>query len=110
MSKLAKFLAVAGLIAGTFAMTPGPALAQHHHHRGGGTLGGNWHRGGGGHWRGGGWGGGWSGGWGPGPFWGWGFGLPYYEEPYYVEPDCGWVRVRVRRHHHWVLRRVWRCW
>ena len=41
--------------------------------------------------------------------WGWG-GYPYYAEPYYAGPDCGWVRVRVRRHGHWVLRRAWRCW
>ena len=114
MSKLVKFFAVAALIVGAFAVTPGPALAQHHHHGGGGgsfRLGGgggsHWH-GGGGHWRG---GGGWrGGGWGPGPFWGWGFGFPYYADPYYVEPDCGWVRVRVRRHGHWVRRLVRRCW
>ena len=54
MSKLVKFFAIAALVAGAFAMTPGPAAAQHHHHGGGG----HWHGGGG-------WGGGW-GGFGPG--------------------------------------------
>ena len=29
---------------------------------------------------------------------------------YYAGPPCGWVRVRVWRHGHWVLRRAWRCW
>jgi len=109
MSKLVKIFAIAALIAGAFAMTPGPAAAQHHRHHGGG----HWH-GGGGHWRGGGgWGGG---GWGPGfvfgfgPGWGWG-GYPYsYYDDYYVGPSCGWVRVRVLRNHRWVLRRAWRCW
>lgn len=89
MSKLVKFFAIAALVAGAFAMTPGPAAAQHYH-------------GGGGHWHGGGWGPGFVFGFGPG--WGWG---PY---PYYAEPACGWVRVRVWRHDHWVLRRAWRCW
>ena len=32
MSKLVKFFAIAALVAGAFAMTPGPAAAQHHHH------------------------------------------------------------------------------
>ena len=41
--------------------------------------------------------------------WGWG-GYPYYAEPYYAGPDCGWVHVHVWRHGHWVLRRAWRCW
>ncbi|HEY7999193.1 MAG TPA: hypothetical protein VIE87_10265 [Pseudolabrys sp.] len=106
MSKLVKFFAIAALVAGAFAMTPGPAAAQHFH--GGG---GHWH-GGGGHWHGG-WGGGW-GGFGPGfalgfgSGWGWG-GYPYYAEPYYAEPACGWARVRVWRYGHWHLRRVWRC-
>lgn len=104
MSKLVKFFAIAVLIAGAFAVTPGPALAQHHGFSGGG---GHWH-GGGGHWRGGDWGGSW--GWGPGPFWGWGGFYPYYGEPYYDIPTCGWVHVRVLRHRHWVPRRVWRCW
>lgn len=92
MSKLVKFLAIAALVGGAFAMTPGPAAAQHHH--------------GGGHWHGG-FGPGFAFGFGPG--WGWG-GYPYYAEPYYAGPDCGWVRVRVRYHRHWVLRRAWRCW
>jgi hypothetical protein len=92
MSKLIKIFAIAVLIAGTLAMTPRPAAAQHH-------GGGHWHGGGG--WRGGGWrGGGW--GWGPGPFWGWGYGYPYYGGP-----GCGYVRVW--RHGYWVLRRPYRC-
>ena len=103
MSRIVKFFAIAALVAGAFAMTPGPAAAQHHHHGGG-----HWH---GGH---GGWGGGW-GGFGPGfafgfgSGWGWG-GYPYYAEPYYAEPACGWARVRVWRHGHWHVRRAWRCW
>jgi len=98
MSKLVKFLAIAFLVGGAFAMTPGPAAAQHHH--------------GGGHWHGG-WGGfgpGFAFGFGSGWGWGWG-GYPYYAEPYYYDqPVCGWARVRVWRHGHWVLRRAWRCW
>jgi hypothetical protein len=36
----------------------------------------------------------------------------YYGGPgyYYGAGDCGWVRVRVFRHGHRVVRRVWRCW
>lgn len=87
MSKLIKICAIAVLIAGTFAMTPGPAEAR-------------WGHGGWGHgWRGGGWG------WGPGPFWGYGY--PYYGGPYYAGPGCGYVRVW--RHGYWVLRRPYRC-
>jgi hypothetical protein len=102
MSKLVKFLAIAALVAGAFAMTPGPAAAQHHH-------------GGGGHWHGGGWGGfgpGFVFGFGSGLGWGWGgYPYPYYAQPYYYgEPACGWARVRVWRHGHWHLRRAWRCW
>jgi hypothetical protein len=102
MSKFLKVLALAALIigAGAFAVMPGPAMAQHHH--------GGYH--GGGHWH----GGGYRGGWGPGFGFGFGFGSPYYYgDPYYSygpEPSCGWVRVRVRYHRHWVLRRAWRCW
>ena len=99
MSKLVKFFAIAALVAGAFAMTPGPAAAQHHH------GGGHWH-GGGGHWHGG-WGHGF--GWGLGWGWGWG-GYPYYAQPYYAEPACGWARVRVWHHGHWHIRRAWRCW
>ena len=105
MSKLARFSAIAALIAGVLAMTPGPAAAQHHH-------GGSWHGGGGWHgggWRGGGWGPGFALGLGFGPAWGWGP-YAYYPEPYVEGPDCGWARVRVLRHGHWVPRRVWRCW
>jgi hypothetical protein len=104
MSKLVKFFAIAALISGALAMTPAPAAAQHHH------GGGHWY-GGGGHFRGGGWGGfgpGFALGFGSG--WGWG-GYPYsYYDDYYAAPPCGWVRVRVWRHGHWVLRRAWRCW
>jgi hypothetical protein len=111
MSKHVKFFAALVLLAGAIAITPGTAFAQRHH--GGGHHGGGWHGGGGGHggggWRGGGWGGG---GWGPG------FGYPYgllptpyyYGGPYYYDRACGWVRVRVLRRGHWVLRRAWRCW
>jgi hypothetical protein len=101
MSKFVKFFAIAALIAGALAMTPGPAAAQRH----GGHGGGHWHGGGG-----------WGGGWGPGivfgfgPAWGWGYPYPYYGAPYYAEPACGWVRVRILRRGHWVPRRVWRCW
>lgn len=94
MSKLVKSFAIAILLAGALAMTPGAANAQHHH----------WH--GGGYWRGGGWGGGW----GPGPFWGFGAPYAYYGGPYYYGggPDCGWRYVRVWRGY-WAHRRVWRC-
>jgi hypothetical protein len=76
------------------------SAAPHGHGGGGGYHGGGGHGGGyRGGWGGGGWG--WGGGW--GPYWG-----PDY---YYNEPgDCGWVRVRVLRNHHWVVRRAWRCW
>ncbi|MGH6725318.1 MAG: hypothetical protein ACREB8_02075 [Pseudolabrys sp.] len=124
MSKLVRFFAIAALIAGALAMTPGPAAAQRHGGHGGGSWhgggmrGGSWHGGGmrgganwhgGGGWRGGGWrGGGW--GWGPGVVWG--LGVPYYGS-YYEDDDgsdCGWVRVRAWRNHHRVWRHVWRCW
>jgi hypothetical protein len=89
MSKLGKFFAVAALVVGALAMTPGPAAARWGH----------------------GWGHGWHHGWGwggPGPFWAWGYGYPYYGSPYYAAaPGCGYVRVW--RNHHWVLRRDWRC-
>ena len=93
MSKLVRFFAIAALIVGAFAMTPGPAAAQRHH--------------GGRHWHGGGWGPGFGFGFGFGPAWGWGY--PFYAQPYVEGPDCGWVRVRVWRHGHWALRRAWRC-
>jgi hypothetical protein len=106
MSKLVRLFAIAALIAGALAMTPGPAAAQHHH---GGHGGGHWHGGG---WRGGGgWGGGWGWGWGPGPVFGWGgFPYPYYGGYYDGGPDCAWVNARVLRRGHWVPRQVWRCW
>jgi hypothetical protein len=113
MSKFLKLFAIAALIAGALAMTPGPAAAQRHGHRGGHGVGhgGGWHGGGwhGGGWRGGGWrGGGW--GYAPGPFWGWSWGYPYYGGYYYGPSDCGWVYVRVLRRGRWVVRRAWRCW
>ncbi len=89
MSKLIKICAIAVLIAGAFAMTPGPAEARWGH--------GGWHHCGG-------WG------WGPGPFWGWAgypYG-PYYGGPYYAGPGCGYARVW--RGGRWVLRRPYRCW
>lgn len=105
MSKLAKYFAILFLLAGAIAIVPGTAFAQRHHHGGHhglGQHGGGWHGGG---FRGGGWGGG---GWGPGFDFGY---FPfYYGGPYYYGGDCGWVRVRVLRRGHWVLRRAWRCW
>jgi hypothetical protein len=106
MSRFFKVLAIVGVLAGAMAATSGTALAQHH--RGGGG-GGGFH-GGGGHWRGGGWRGG---GWGPGFGFGLGLGYPYYYGgPYYDggPGNCGYVRVRVWRSGHWVLRRAYRCW
>lgn len=103
MSKLTKLLAGLVLAVGLIAAAPGSALARGHgfHH--------GWH---GGHHGGyhGGWHGGWRGGWGLG--WGPGWGFPYYYYPpsYYAPETCGWVRVRVWRHHRWHWRRVWRCW
>ena len=98
MSKFVKFLAIAALVGGAFAMTPAPAAAQHHHHPAVAT-------------------GMAAAGVDLDPAlslasvqaWGWG-GYPYYAEPYYAGPACGWARVRVWRHGHWVLRRAWRCW
>jgi hypothetical protein len=103
MSKLVKFFAILILLAGSIAIAPGTASAQRHH------------GGGGGHWHGGGHaGGGWhrGGGWGSGIGFGFGMGYPYayYPQPYYVDPGCGWSRVRVLRNGRWVLRRAWRCW
>ena len=119
MSKLMKFFAVLVLLGGAIAATPDIASAQHRSGvgRGGGVShGGSFHggsfrgggfrsgafRGGGGFHRGGGW----------GPGFGFGFGYPYaFGGPYYYDqPNCGYVRVRVLRNHHWVLRRAWRCW
>jgi hypothetical protein len=106
MSKLRKLLAVLALVAGAFAITPDAASAQHWHGGHGGWHGGGWH---------GGWHGGWGyrgWGWGPGFGWGWGYPRPFYG-PYYYDapaPTCGYVRTRVWRAHHWVIRRVWRCW
>ena len=103
MSKLVKFFAIAALVAGAFAMTPGPAAAQYQAMAAAigmaavaiGTADGAA------------FGPGFALGFGSG--WGWG-GYPYYAEPYYAEPACGWARVRVWRHGHWYLRRAWRCW
>ena len=97
MSKLAKIFAVLTLLVGAITITQGTAFAQRHH--GGGHHGGGGHHFGGGGWRGGG-------------GFGFGWGYPYYYGggPYYGAPDCGWVRVRVLRRGHWVLRRAWRCW
>jgi hypothetical protein len=102
---MSKFTKVLGIAALALVINLGAAQAQHRGgggHGGGGYGGGGWHGGGyHGGYRGGGWG--WGGGLGWGPYWG-----PDY---YYNEPgDCGWVRVRVLRNHHWVVRRAWRCW
>ena len=100
---MSKFTKVLGIVALALVVSGGGALAQHGGHgggyHGGGGHGGGYHGGYRGGWGGGGWG--WGGGW--GPDWG-----PDY---YYDEPgDCGWVRVRVLRGGHWVVRPVWRCW
>jgi hypothetical protein len=102
MSKFLRFFAIAALIAGALALTPGPAAAQWHGGHGG------WHGGG---WRGGGWGRGWGPGlvFGFGPGWGWGYPYSYYDG-YYGAPNCGWAPVRVFRHGYWGYRRAWRCW
>ena len=114
MSKFVKVFAALFLLAGAIAIVPGTAYAQRHHgggHHGGGHHGGGHHGGG---WHGG--GGCWGGGGGPGFGWGWDYPyglLPtpyYYGGPYYYDRACGWVRVRVLRRGHWVLRRAWRCW
>lgn len=107
MSKRVKFFAILMLLAGAIAVTPGTAMAQHHGGHGGGGHHGGWHGGGG--YRGGGWRGG---GWGPSFGFGWGYPDYYgYGPDYYApEPMCDWVRVRVQRNGHWVLRRTWRCW
>jgi len=80
MSKIVKLVASVALFAVVFAAAA--EARSGHGHRGG-------HHGG---WRGGGW-------------------SPYYfGGPRYYAPACGWVRVRVWRRGHWVLRRAWRCW
>ena len=114
MSKHAKLLAGAVLIAGVMA-TPIGVRAQHHH--GGGHHGGHY-----GGYHGGHYGGhhGHYGGWGGGVYFG--FGVPgfyygdpyYYADPYYHEPppappDCEWAQIRVWRHGRWVWRDVRRC-
>lgn len=118
MSRFVKFFAAVAFAAGLFALVPGEALAQRHHggggYHGGGHYGGHYRGGGYGYrgWRGGGWG--WGPGIGFGLGYGWGYpyyGGPYYARPYYyAEPNCGYVRARVWRNGHWVLRRAWRCW
>lgn len=114
MSKLVKGLTILAVIATAIAFAPNAAEA-----RGG-------HAGGHGGWHGGGWRGGWA--FGPavglgigvGYGWGWGFPYGYYARPYYprpvyrtyyyAEPRCGYERVRVWRHGHWVIRTIRRCW
>jgi hypothetical protein len=98
MSKLTTFFAALALVAGSIAITPTVASAQHWHGGGGGLRGGGWR----------------GGGWGYGGGWGWGYARPYYGPyPYYDDtppPTCGYARVRVWRGGHWVFRRAWRCW
>ena len=92
---MSKFTKVLGIVALALIINIGAAVAAGY---GGGGYGGGYRGGGhGGGWGGGGWGWGWGGGWGPDY---------YYDEP----GDCGWVRVRVLRHGHRVVQRVWRCW
>lgn len=104
MSKLTKTIAVVALAVGMIASAPKNASAQY------------------GYWVG-----------GPGISFSFGFGRPYYGptyyrpyyrpyyyyappppryyyQPHYYQRDCGYVRTRVWRNHHWVVRRVWRCW
>lgn len=94
MSKFAKCLGITVL---ALVINTGGALAQHHRHGGGG------------------WGGG---GFAAGALLGGLLAAPYYSPgPYYYggpggyygPAGCGWVRVRVLRNGHWVIRRVWRC-
>jgi hypothetical protein len=102
---MSKFTKVLGIVALALIINVGAAVAAGH----GG------HHGGGGHWHGGGWGGGgWGwGGFAAGAFLGGMLAAPYYYgDPgyyYYGEGDCGWMRVRVLRHGHLVVRRAWRC-
>jgi hypothetical protein len=109
MSKFAKCLGIAVL---ALVINTGGALAQHHGHGGGGRGGGH-----GGGWHGGGWGY-YGGGFAAGALLGGLLAAPYYYPgPYYYggpggyygPVGCGWVRVRILRHGHWVIRRVWSC-
>jgi hypothetical protein len=105
MSKLTKLFAGLVLTVGLVAAAPGGALARGHGGWHGGYHGGyhgGWHGGYRGGWRGGVWGGGFG--------WGWGFPYAFYPPAYYAPETCGWVHIRVLHRHHWVLRRVWRCW
>jgi hypothetical protein len=88
MSKFAKVLATAALIAGAIAVSS-PAQARWHH---------GWHHGGG-------WG------WGSGLALGFGAAADpyYYGGPYYGGSACGWRPIRVWRYGHWSIRRAWRC-
>ena len=110
---MSKFTKVLGIVALALIINIGAAVAAGYGgggHGGGGGYGGGGHGGGGygGGYRGGGHGGGYRGGWGGG---GWGWGGGWGPDYYYDEPgDCGWVRVRVLRHGHRVVQRVWRCW
>jgi hypothetical protein len=97
---MSKFTKVFGIVALALVINIGAAEAAGHHG----------HHGHGGGWGGGGWGGG---GFATGAILGGLLAAPYYYGDtgyYYGAGDCGWVRVRVLRHSHWVLRRVWRCW
>jgi hypothetical protein len=99
---MSKFTKVLGIVALALIINIGAAVAAGY---GGGGYGGGGYGGG---YRGGGHGGGYRGGWGGG---GWGWGGGWGPDYYYDEPgDCGWVRVRVLRHGHRVVQRVWRCW
>ncbi len=90
MSKFAKMLGAAALIAGAFTLTAGSAQAQwrHGHH--------GYHHG----YHHGGYGGGFA----------FGFGAPYayYPAPYYG-PACRYERIRFWRHGRWHWRSVRRC-
>jgi len=98
-----KFTKVLGIVALALVINVGATeAAGRGGHRGGGH-GGGWHGGGG-------YGGG---GFVAGAILGGLLAAPYYYGGpgyYYGAGDCGWVRVRVLRRGHWVIRRVWRCW
>jgi hypothetical protein len=106
---MSKFTKVLGVVALALVLNIGAAEAAWHGGHGGGWHGGGWHGGGWGYY---------GGGFAAGAILGGLLAAPYYAGPYYYgnpgyyygAGDCGWVRVRVLRYGHWVVRRAWRCW